>query len=308
MCDYAHMTGRPFLTYSQVKKIATEAKRSGIKLIRFTGGEPLLDLKTPDYIAYLHQSGFKTSLITNGFLLPQRAVALAKAGLDQVIVSLDGSKSELHDKLRGLPGLFSNALSGIKAIKLANENIIIRVNTVVSPHNIGDLEKMLDLLSKHNVDQWSLIPLKETKIFWDQRKLESYLSTYRSFQKAVKDLSKPKLLGYSKQWAGRDRKETEKYFTQNIPYTPRKKCSLAKRVRFYDPQTDKLSACNCVPWRIRDVKFNTDISLKGLNDGGMEPLVDYLCNNGPGICNGCEPINAYLGEHPDILEDDLFLF
>ncbi len=308
MCDYAKRHGKPFLNKDQVKKIATAAKKSGIKLIRFTGGEPLLDSNTPDYIEYLHKQGFKTSIITNGYLLPLHAASLAKKGLDQVVLSLDGSTPEIHDKLRNLPGIFLNATKGIRDIKLSNKNVIIRVNTVVSHHNIGDLGKMLNLLSKLGVDQWSLIPIKGPGNLWQNRKLSNWLKIYEDFKILVRKIDKPKLLGYSKQWAGRNKSETVRYFTEGIPYTPKSKCELVKKVRFYIPQSDKLAACNCVPWRLRDVDFNNNVTLEGLNDGTIQPLVTYLNNNGSRICKGCEPINAFLGEHPDILEDDIFSF
>lgn len=308
MCDFAHTKGQPFLTRAEVEKIASRAKKSGIKLIRFTGGEPLLDPKTNDYIAYLHGQGFKTSLITNGYLLPVYANSLASSGLDQIILSLDGSTSELHEKLRNFPGLFTNAIKGIREIKSANADIVVRINTVVSPYNIGDLEQILELLQSLNVDQWSLIPLKGHGDLWQRGDLSNWLIMFKSFQESVKNIDKPKLLGYSKQWAGRNTSEATKYFTSGVTYTPKYKCDLVRRVRFYIPQSDKLAACNCIPWRLNDVNFNTDVSLGGLNDGTMAPLVEYLSENGPKVCKGCEPINAFLGEHPEILEENIFLF
>ena len=308
MCNFAHRSSQPFLAKDQLKKIAAEAKKSGIKLIRLTGGEPLLDPNTPEYIGYLHSKGFKTSIITNGYLLPSRAFSLAQKGLDQIILSFDGSTSKLHDRIRGLPGLYENAIQGIKDIKTANENIAIRINTVVSPYNIADLGRMLDVLISLEANQWSLIPLKGLSNLWRQREFDEWLLMYNNFQETVKNTDKIKLLGYSKQWAGRNESEIKEYFTSGIPYTPEGKCDLSSRVRFYDPKTEKLSACNCVPWRLKDVDFNTNITLEGLNDGTIQPLVNYLRENGPKICKGCEPINVFLGENPSILEEDILLF
>jgi hypothetical protein len=56
------------------------------------------------------------------------------------------------------------------------------------------------------------------------------------------------------------------------------------------------------------VDFNTDIPLQGLNDGQISPLVEYLNLRGPTTCTGCEPINAFLGEHPEVVDNDLFAF
>lgn len=308
MCDYANMKNQPFLNPGQVETIAAEAKEAGIRLIRFTGGEPLLDRNMTSFIAYLHNQGLKTSIITNGYLLPRRAAGLVEAGLDQIIVSLDGSTPQLHDRLRKLPRLFANATAGIVDIKSADADTIVRVNTVVSPYNFEDPEQMLKLLIDLDVDQWSLIPLKGVGNLWKYKDLNSLLGKYKWFQEVVKDVSKPRFLGYSKEWAGRTDDEVVKYFTTGIPFTPKPVCNLVHLVRFYIPQTDRLAACNCVPWRLRDVNFQTDIGLSGLNDGSLIPLIGYLHQNGPDVCTGCEPINANLGENPNILNDDIFSF
>jgi cytosylglucuronate decarboxylase len=308
MCDYANMKNQPFLNLSQVESIAAEAKKSGIRLIRFTGGEPLLDRNMTSFVAYLHNQGLKTSIITNGYFLPRRAAGLVEAGLDQVIVSLDGSTPRIHDNLRKLPGLFANATAGIVDIKAADVDTIVRVNTVVSPYNIGDLEQMLELLTGLDVDQWSLIPLKGADNLWKDQDRNGLLEKYKWFQGMVGNVTKPRLLGYSRDWAGRTDDEAIKYFTTGIPFTPRPVCNLVHRVRFYIPETDRLAACNCVPWRLRDINFQTDIGLSGLNDGSLIPLIGYLHQNGPDVCTGCEPINANLGENPNILDDDIFLF
>jgi len=308
MCDYANMKNQPFLQPRQVENIATEAKKAGIRLIRFTGGEPLLDRHMTAYVAYLHEQGLQTSMITNGYLLPRRAAGLAEAGLDQVIVSLDGSHPELHDKLRKLPHLFANATQGLTDIKALDAQMITRVNTVVSPYNVDDLDHMLELLTDLGVDQWSLIPLKGPNNLWQGEDRERLLAGYRDFEARVADVVRPRMLGYSKHWAGRNDAEAESYFATGVPYTPRPICNLVDQVRFYIPQTDRLAACNCVPWRLRDVDFKTDIGLSGLNDGSLVPLVGYLQQNGPDVCRGCEPVNAFVGEHPNILAEDLFAF
>lgn len=308
MCDYARRSGRPFMTKSQLLKIASEAKKAGIKMIRFTGGEPLLDPRTAEYIKYLHNQGFKTSLITNGFLLPLRAKQIAAAGLDQIIISLDSNTSDVHDRLRNLPGLFANATEGIKIIKKINKNIIVRINTVVSPHNIDSLEKMMEMLQALKVDQWSLIPIKGQNSLWGDSSADIWWKKCQKFYKAVGNSNSPKMLGYSKKWAGRNKKEAIRYFTTGATYAPTKTCGLVDKVRFYIPSTDKMLVCNCVPWRLREIGVNTDISLEGLNNNQAEPLMNYLKINGPKICHGCEPINAYLGENPEILSEDIFAF
>ena len=308
MCDYAHQKGKPMLQPDQVEQIAEQSKKAGIKLIRFTGGEPLLDTNLSDYISYLSNQGFQTSVITNGYLLPLKAKSLSEAGLNQIIVSLDGDNEDLHDRLRNTPNLFKKATQGLSEIKKINPNILTRVNTVVSPFNITRLGNILDLLQNLNVDQWSIIPIKGQKNIWISTDIESVMEIYTDFQRDVSNIDNPRFLGFSKQWAGRNKDEAIRYFRTGIPFTPKNACGLVNLVRFYIPQSDKLTACNCVPWRLGDVDIDTEISLSGLNDDSMSPVVNYLRQNGSEICKGCEPINTFLAENPSILKDDLYTF
>lgn len=308
MCDFARLSGKPILSADQVDRIAIEASKSGVKLIRFTGGEPLLDKNLSQHIAKLKTQGFKTSIITNGYLLKRRASDLASAGLDQVIVSLDGSNAELHNKLRNTPKLFENATDGLSEIKRVKPDIVTRVNTVVSKHNLVDLSNIKNLLVQMSIDQWSIIPIKGTENHWKDEDELKLLSQYELFKAEIAETEVPRILGFSKTWAGRTSEEAKKYFSTGVSFTPREKCELVKRVRFYNPEANRLSSCNCVPWRLREVPFNTDVKLTGLNDDTLEPVINHLNVNGPKMCTGCEPINAYLAENPDILEEDTFAF
>jgi hypothetical protein len=92
MCDRSHMRREHMLMpddifITAVHKIAPYPIR-----INFNGiGEPLLDNKLVDRIAYARDAGVKKmSLISNGLLLtPEMGKALIKAGLTRLAVSLD---------------------------------------------------------------------------------------------------------------------------------------------------------------------------------------------------------------------------
>ncbi len=306
MCGFAKSKKQLYVTDKSMKNIVTQAKKAGIRLVRFTGGEPLLHQGITSFIGLFKSQGIKTSIITNGFLLPIRLNDLIKSGLDQVIISLDGSCSSIHDKLRNLPGAFENVIKSIKSIKNQKSNLLIRVNTVVSPFNFEDLENILDLLVSLGVDQWSIIPLKSKENLWKDVDRSKILSVYRRFQDKADNLTLPRLLGYSKQWAGRNNLEIDKYLNSGVTFSPKGKCALVDLVRFYIPFTDRLLPCNCVPWRLKNVSFNTECGLAALTDDALSPFVEYLKTNGSALCLGCEPINSYLAEHPEIIKDDIF--
>ncbi len=309
MCGFAKSKKPIYVQDQHMRDIVMEAKKSGIQLVRFTGGETLLHQGILAFIKSFKKENIKTSIITNGFLLPRFADALISASIDQIIVSIDGSKAALHDKLRDLNGLLENATKGIKAVKAKSNKVIVRVNTVVSPYNIDDLEDILNNLINLRVDQWSLIPLKSTKNLWESEDIIEVIKKYKKFQKKIKNITKPKLLGYSKQWAGRNDKEVYKYFEKGVvTMRPKNICNVVNLVRFYDPFSHRLLPCNCVPWRLENISVNTESGLSALNDKSLATFVAYVHENGPDICTGCEPTNAYLSDHPEILEKNIFLF
>lgn len=308
MCGFAKKRKPIYITNDQMITVVDEAKKSGIKLVRFTGGETLLHQQILSYLKHFKKNGIKTSIITNGFLLPRYVDSLIAADLDQVIISIDGDNKALHNKLRNLNGLFENATKGIKEIKKKTKKIIVRVNTVVSPYNLNRLDKMIDMLIALKVDQWSIIPLKGNEDLWKSIPFKEIINSYKKFQKKVENIEKPLLLGYSKQWAGRNKKEIYKYFKKGVTIRPKNTCNLVYFVRFYNPFSDKLIPCNCVPWRLRNADTRIRIGINALRDKSLSAIINFYHENGSRICTGCEPTNAYLAEHPNILKKNIFLF
>ena len=65
-------------------------------------GEPLMDKHLHEKVRYLKDNGFRgTGFATNGSMLTEkRSIELIEAGLDTIIVSLDGITKETHEKIR----------------------------------------------------------------------------------------------------------------------------------------------------------------------------------------------------------------
>jgi len=272
------------------------------RLLRFTGGEPLLHKDIGVFIAMVNQIGCKTSIITNGFLLLEKYKELCENGLNQIIVSLDGDNAEIHNEIRNTKKLFERAVEGIKRIKIEYPNVIIRVNTVVSKYNFYRLTKVYNLLQTLGVEQWSIIPIKAEGGYWADIDFNIFLNEIEYFQSCLKEES-PYLLGYSQKWAGRTMDEIYKYYTYGRTFTPKKKCNLVKELNFYNPFKEEVLPCNCIVHRLKDYRDN----LYGLEKFD-ESAVEWLYYNAPKICNGCEPVNAYVSENPEVLRRDIFEF
>jgi MoaA/NifB/PqqE/SkfB family radical SAM enzyme len=87
--------------------------RRGIRYVSFFGGEPLLHPRLEEMIARTVERELVPAIITNGWLLPARLQALAKAGLKTVYISLDAASIASHEANRGLNGLVGRIRSAL---------------------------------------------------------------------------------------------------------------------------------------------------------------------------------------------------
>lgn len=136
------------LTKKEVLDLILKLYNAGLQEIRFTGGEPLLFDGIEECVALAHSLGLKTSLGTNGTLLTEEKVKkLTNAGINQIIVSLDGTKDK-HDFIRG-NGNFERTMRGLKNAITAD--IDVRVNSVLMKSNKEDVINLAKELDKIGV-------------------------------------------------------------------------------------------------------------------------------------------------------------
>lgn len=113
--------------------------RSGVRRVRFTGGEPLLYRGIEAVLAEAVKLGFEdVALTTNATLLAGRAAALRAAGLQRITISLDSLDANRFARLtRG--GRLEDVLAGIDAA-LAAGFPEVKLNCVVlRGENEGEL-------------------------------------------------------------------------------------------------------------------------------------------------------------------------
>lgn len=136
------------LTKDQVINLIFDLSSAGVQEIRFTGGEPLLFDGIEDCIRIASKLGLKTSLGTNGTLLTKKRVDdLKNAGLNQIIISLDGTQ-EIHDFIRG-SGNYEKSMNGLMCS--INNGIDVRVNSVIMKNNKDQIIQLAKELDKIGV-------------------------------------------------------------------------------------------------------------------------------------------------------------
>ena len=123
-----------------------------------TGGEPLLREDVFELAAYGKSRGFRMGLATNGTrVTAEVAKQIKEAGFDRIGISIDGPDAATHDSFRQVPGAFDAAIAGIHHLKRLG--MYVQINTSVTKHNAGQLEAILELMLRLEIDAWHLFLL-----------------------------------------------------------------------------------------------------------------------------------------------------
>ncbi|MGC9202950.1 MAG: radical SAM protein [Thermoproteota archaeon] len=151
-----------FFCYNKINRIKQElSTKDALRLIEelgelgcfsidFSGG-PLLrsDLFT---LAKVARKNFnKVNLLTNATIINEGNVGKLKEVFDVVQVSLDGSKKEVHDRIRGQGGAFEKALKGIKL--LVKEKCYTSIAFTLNKINLHDVIDVIKLVYSMDVDE-----------------------------------------------------------------------------------------------------------------------------------------------------------
>jgi len=124
--------------------------------ITLFGGEPLLYQGCIEIIKYVKQKGIHCLIITNGYLLEESAQDIVDSGLDELNVSLDGA-ADLHDRIRGMPGLFNKITWGLERINYfktqrGKKKPLINLQCTITQYNYKHLEQLTEVAESLNAD------------------------------------------------------------------------------------------------------------------------------------------------------------
>ena len=157
-------SGQPFadeLTTFEVKRLIDELAEMGCFKIKFGGGEPLVRRDLPDLIRHANDQGIAVSISTNAVAASKEVVdSLAGLKLEEILVSMDGASAEVYDAIRGEPGAFQRAMTGIVNLKLLKAPICLR--RVLMKANAAELSVLIQLAEKLDVTRVllrSLLPV-----------------------------------------------------------------------------------------------------------------------------------------------------
>ena len=128
--DHVFLDRKELLSFEEIAQVVGVFAGLGVRTVRLTGGEPLVRRDVERLVEQLAAiPDLELALTTNGALLPQKAQALADAGLSRVTVSLDSVDDAQFRALNDVDFPVDRVLEGIDAAAAAG--LPVKVNAVV---------------------------------------------------------------------------------------------------------------------------------------------------------------------------------
>ena len=209
-----------------------------VNKVLITGGEPFAREDIFDVLREIEKRKILIwTIFTNGTLITQD-IASELAEIESVIsvtIGLDGMSRESHESLRG--GGFEKTL---KAISFLNDHgFTLRIATMITRQNIGELLKMYDWLKSYdNIREWELgRPRRTGRFLINYPKFEV---SYEAASELIVNIVKKHL---------KDENKTFRINTTDLFYNP----NMIKNQKMYD-----LNESPCAYRRSVHIKPNGD--------------------------------------------------
>jgi cyclic pyranopterin phosphate synthase len=161
-----------WLRFDEIERVVAAFARMGVSRLRMTGGEPLLRRHLPQLVTQL--SGLPglqdISLSTNATQLHKHAVALHKAGVSRINVSLDSLDKACMEQITGRDS-YASIIAGLQAGKQAGF-APIKVNMVLM-RGVNDHEVMR--MAQYCFDEGFILRLIEAMPMGDTGRNSQYM-------------------------------------------------------------------------------------------------------------------------------------
>ncbi|SDL67671.1 Radical SAM superfamily enzyme, MoaA/NifB/PqqE/SkfB family [Catalinimonas alkaloidigena] len=120
-CSFCDIWERPspYVTLANAEQNLHDLRRLGVRVVDFTGGEPLLHRQIDQLLALAKRQKLITTLTTNGLLYPKWAERL-RGKVDMLHFSLDYADAERHNAARGV-ACFDKVMESIQIARALGE-------------------------------------------------------------------------------------------------------------------------------------------------------------------------------------------
>lgn len=167
---YRFLPRDELLTFEEITRLVKIFASLGVQKIRLTGGEPLLRKEVEKLVVMLRGiPDIEIAMTTNGALLPLKAAALRKSGLDRLTVSLDSLDDTTFRAMNDVNYPVEKVLAGVDAAVAAGFGPL-KFNMVVKRgindhdilpmaryfHGSGHILRFIEFMDVGNANNWRL--------------------------------------------------------------------------------------------------------------------------------------------------------
>ena len=138
------------LSLDEMKILARNLRKVGLKSIAITGGEATLRKDIVSIVEIFRKAGLIIRFQTNAFLLTEGLIErLFRAGVSDMYISLDSLDPETFNVINGMarPGTFERVFGNIMVAAEMSKRFgsHLYLNTVIRKDNIGEIDAIHDL-------------------------------------------------------------------------------------------------------------------------------------------------------------------
>lgn len=142
----------------QARLLIDEMARLGTQCLSVKGGEPFFHPGIMEILRYAGEKGISVTIITNGLLIDEEmARQLNETSVDYITVSLDGSKAETHDYVRG-KGSFDRVLRSVRILKSHFRKPVFLYYTL-NRKNVTELQELYAIAAQLKCDRLRVRPV-----------------------------------------------------------------------------------------------------------------------------------------------------
>ena len=168
----------PMISLEEAERNLDDLQRLGVRIIDFTGGEPLLHKEIGTLLSMAKERGFLTTLTSNGLLYPKRIDDVA-GKVDLLHFSIDSSDPEEHNASRGVD-CFGKLMESVELAMERGEHPDLLFT--VTNENVHQLEQIYEKITRPNKLTLIINPLFEYNTLGEEL-ADEVMDTMRAFAK-----------------------------------------------------------------------------------------------------------------------------
>lgn len=176
-CDTVFWNGT-HMDPERVRAKMEEGAQKRLKRLFFSGGEPTIHPDFIRFVKYGRELGYEQIItITNGrmFFYDEFARKSVRAGLSEVIFSLNSHDAKTHDALVGVKGAFDQVVRGVENVRALGTPF--RMNVVVTLKNYSQLPDMVRAFAAMGARSTTFLQLVPNDRDWERSRHSIYYET-----------------------------------------------------------------------------------------------------------------------------------